>query len=49
MNGEVFYESFKDALRYVGLSWGDKHLAVVSIVNTTMHVTYGNRTAVLEL
>jgi hypothetical protein len=30
MTADEFYNEFKDALKYLGVTWGDKHLVEVS-------------------
>lgn len=48
-NGNDFYEEFKDALRYVGLSWNQKDLAEVKIEGDQVCVTYYGRQARIKL
>lgn len=49
MNGEDFYESFKDALKYVGLSFGEMSSGYIYVENDTVCVTYYDRTACITL
>lgn len=49
MDAETFYQEFKDALLYLGLSWGDKALAAVRIEGDKLVFEYGARAAVLQL
>lgn len=41
MNAENFYEEFKEALRYLGVSWGNKHLIEVEIKKGKFVMRYG--------
>lgn len=43
MNADEFYEDFKDALKYLGLSWGQKDLAKVWFEGGSFCLTYGGR------
>lgn len=36
MNAELFYEKFKDAVNWFGLSWGEKHFIQVRICGNTL-------------
>lgn len=49
MNAELFYTHFKDALKYLGLSWGEMDQAVVSIVDGKFTVTAAGKSCTLEL
>ena len=43
MNADEFYEDFKDALKYLGLSWGQKDLAQVWLEGGSFCLAYGGR------
>lgn len=45
MNADTFYEFFKDALGYLGCSWGDKELATVWIEGNEIKFAYKGKTA----
>ena len=49
MNAEDFYEHFKDALKYLGLTWGEMDQAVVQIINGKFTVTAAGKSCTLEL
>lgn len=44
MNGEQFYEEFKNALKYLGLGWGDASAMTVYIHEQDLYFSYGGRT-----
>ena len=43
MNGEDFYEEFKEALKFIGLRWGEKDKATIEIWNGSIVISYGFR------
>ena len=45
MNAEQFYQSYKDALDYLGVSWGDKADAAVRLVGNEVRMEYCGREA----
>lgn len=49
MNAEDFYEHLKDALRFLGVSWGDKHLVAVSIVGGSVRLAYEGKECNFEV
>ena len=49
MNAEDFYEHFKDALKYLGLSWGEMDQAVVRIIDGKFTVTTAGKSCTLDL
>jgi hypothetical protein len=49
MNGEQFYNEFKDALRALGLRWGDMELMDVKIMGTALRFTYDKRVFETEI
>ena len=49
MNGADFYEHFKDALKYLGLSWVEMDQAVVRIIDGKFTVTAAGKSCTLEL
>lgn len=48
MNAGDFYEHFKDALKYLGVDWGDMEQVTVSIVDGKFVMTAGNKTCTLD-
>lgn len=49
MNGEDFYEEFKLALNYLGLKWGEKDKAIVTIDSGRIVFTHKIISAVINL
>lgn len=49
MNADEFYEDFKDALKYLGLSWGQKDLAQVCFDGGSFCLSYGGRKTLVQL
>jgi len=49
MNADDFYEHFKDALKYLGLDWGELDQAIVSIVDGKFIMTTAGRSCILEI
>lgn len=47
MDGEEFYGAFKDALKYVGLMWGEMDNATVVIKDSELRISFDGRTAVV--
>lgn len=43
MDGEQFYENFKDALRFFGLVWADMGLVKVNFRYQTIIFSYGGK------
>ena len=41
MDAETFYENFKNAVAWFGLSWGEKHLIRVRISGNTLCFEHG--------
>ncbi len=41
MTAETFYENFKNAVVWFGLSWGEKHLIRVRISGNTLCFEHG--------
>lgn len=44
MNGDQFYEEFKNALKCLGLSWGDMALVQVCVVDQRLAFSFGEKT-----
>lgn len=40
MNADFFYEEFKAALKFLGLEWGQKELATVTVADGCLVITY---------
>lgn len=49
MNGEEFYQNFKEALAFLGLDWGDKNEMTVKIEDGKIWFTHGDRSAGFKL
>jgi hypothetical protein len=49
MNAADFYEHFKDALKYLGLSWGEMDQVVVDIVDGKFVMTAEGKSCTLEI
>lgn len=49
MDGEAFYEEFKAALYYFGLSWGQKDQVTVFVMDGCLWFRHGTRSVRLEL
>jgi hypothetical protein len=49
MNGEDFYEEFKDVLRYFGLSWSDKEQVKVYVEHSRLVFEFDNKKCTMEL
>lgn len=49
MNAEQFYQSFKDALSYLGYSWGDKDKVRVWLQDGHVWFEADGRTASFEV
>ena len=49
MNAADFYEHFKEALKYLGLSWGEMDQAVVAITDGKFTMTAAGKSCTLEL
>ena len=50
LNGGWFYDEFEDALRTLGLNWGEKHLMTVEIDGQKGEITFrgnGRRFSIL--
>ena len=45
MNGEEFYAEFKEALRYLGVEWGNKEVVTMKLVPDAIVLHYGHREA----
>lgn len=43
MKLDMFYQEMKDAMQYLGVSWGDMHLIQVSIRDDRIRFTYDGR------
>ena len=43
MNAENFYEEFKEALKYLGVGWGNKNLIEVKIKKDKLVMKYGGK------
>ena len=43
MNADEFYEDFKNTLDFLGLRWGEKHLAKVSVRGDSIIFSYENK------
>ena len=48
MTADDFYEHFKDALKYLGLDWGQMDEAVVTIVGGKFIMTTANKSCILD-
>jgi hypothetical protein len=49
MNGAEFYETFKDALCFLGVGFTGMHLVKVTICDSQLVVSYNQRSAVIIL
>ncbi len=49
MNAEDFYQELKDALDYFGLSWRDKNLVALTLVNDGVMLSYLGRSVLVKL
>jgi hypothetical protein len=49
MNAADFYENFKDALKYLGVDWGEMDQVVVNIVDGKFVMTAANKSCTLEM
>lgn len=49
MNGEEFYQSFKAALDFFDLSWGEKDKMTVSIKGGEIAFSHGNRSITIQV
>ena len=43
MNADQFYDEFNNCLNYLGLKWGEKELATVSIKDGWVVMSYDSR------
>ncbi len=43
MNGDLFYQEFKDALKALGVSWDDQNNVVVSFSGQQLVFAFGGR------
>ena len=49
MNGEEFYQAFKEALSFFDLSWGEKDKMTVSVKGGEIAFSYQNRTISIQV
>lgn len=49
MNAETFYEEFKAALTYLGVSWGDKEQVAVCVDGSKFCMTKGRLSVSIEV
>jgi hypothetical protein len=49
MNGEVFYEEFKNALEFLEASWGRKELVSVWVSDGTFHMALDDKQVALKI
>lgn len=49
MDGEEFYQEFKNALDYLGVSWGEKEKVQVWVADGLLWLRHGPRTVRLEI
>lgn len=49
MNGELFYEEFKNALKFFGLPWGDMDLVTVYAEGSAIVFEHGGRKISVDL
>lgn len=45
MNGDDFYEEFKNSLDFLDVRWGDKAVVDVSVKGDSIILSYGNKSA----
>lgn len=48
-NGDWFYDEFKDALRTLGLNWGEKHLVTIVVKEDAITFRGNGRTLTIEV
>lgn len=48
MDAESFYDEFKEALKYLGVSWGSKYLVKVSVENDSIILSYKTKSVMLK-
>lgn len=49
LNGDWFYEEFKDALRTLGLNWGEKHLVTIEVKDGEITFRGNGRSIIIEV
>lgn len=49
MNGELFYEEFKNALRFLGVPWGDMRSVTVYVDGYLLCFEHGGRKITVEM
>jgi hypothetical protein len=49
MNAEDFYEQFKEALKFLGVPWGEKEKVTVTIFDKSIRFAYLNKECGFEL
>lgn len=49
MNGDDFYEKFKDALRFFELSWGEKEKLIVTATADKIWFSYDRSSIVIDV
>lgn len=48
-NGDWFYDEFKDALRALGLNWGEKHLVTIEAKDGAITFSGNGRSITIEV
>ena len=48
-NGDWFYDEFKDALRTLGLNWGEKHLVTIEVKGGAITFSGNGRSITIEV
>lgn len=48
ISADQFYEDFKDALRAVGLRFGEMHLAKVSVIGDKLTLRYRSKSVTMH-
>lgn len=49
MNADDFYEHFKDALKYLGVGWGEMDQVVVTIVDGKFEMSTANKSCAIQI
>lgn len=49
MTLEALYQDMKDALDFLGLSWGQKELATVTLARDELVISYGGRACRIQI
>lgn len=49
LNGEEFYQAFKEALSFFGLNWGEKDKMTVSVKGGEIAFSFENKTISIQV